>query len=215
MITKDDIPQYTDNAGRCEVALPNGWKAVVRVDPDDDMPPPWEASDGHGPVSEWRVYKPRDGDRGKRPGERVLHQDGPHARFYDFAEAVRIAKRDGWGVATTQCQYVSSIGLPYEMCTADALPLERGCAAHGGKVPTPGEIAAAAAEQDFQFLRRWCNDEWHYVVVSVELQDSDGETVERDALCGVEDDTDYWREEAAEMINALAAGRVLPNEVAV
>ena len=45
---------------------------------------------GHGPVSEWTT-------RAKQLGERVLVEDRRGAkRYYDFAEAVRIAKRDGW-----------------------------------------------------------------------------------------------------------------------
>ena len=50
---------------------------------------PWDNDDGHGPVSEWTR-------RDKRPGEMVLACDRHSRRFYDFAEAVRIAKADGW-----------------------------------------------------------------------------------------------------------------------
>jgi hypothetical protein len=58
--------------------------------PSDDMQsPPWELHDGHGPVSEWTT-------RAKRPGEIILSQDRSSRRYYDFAEAVKIAKRDGW-----------------------------------------------------------------------------------------------------------------------
>lgn len=62
---------------------------TARVIDDDTGGAPWEQCDGHGPVSEWTA-------RDKRPGERVLCEDRPSKRFYDFAEAVRIAKRDGW-----------------------------------------------------------------------------------------------------------------------
>lgn len=56
---------------------------------DHDTTPPWEREDGHGPVSEWT-------SRDKQPGERVLCSDRGNKRFYDFAGAVVIAKRDGW-----------------------------------------------------------------------------------------------------------------------
>lgn len=93
---------------------------------DDTMGTPWEEHDGHGPVSDWRPWS------SKRPHERVLCQDttGKSACFYDWKEAVNLARRDGWGVA----------------------------GAHG----TPGQIAAQAAQADFDYLRRWCRDEWFW-----------------------------------------------------
>lgn len=63
---------------------------------EDDNTPPWEREDGHGPVSGWT-------GRDKFPGELVLSEVG-HThynrtrRYYDYAEACRIALRAGWGV---------------------------------------------------------------------------------------------------------------------
>ena len=59
------------------------------VEPDAGGGAPWDNEDGHGPVSEWTR-------RGKRPGEMVLVSDRHSRRFYDFAEAVRIARAEGW-----------------------------------------------------------------------------------------------------------------------
>jgi len=56
------------------------------------MGPPWKEHDGHGPVSEWTY-------RAKHPGEMVLCTDRKHKRYYDFAEAVCIAKKEGWDTA--------------------------------------------------------------------------------------------------------------------
>jgi hypothetical protein len=56
---------------------------------DDGMGKPWNEEDGHGPVSDWTR-------RNKKPGEIVLAVDRESRLFYDFAEAVRIARRDGW-----------------------------------------------------------------------------------------------------------------------
>lgn len=61
----------------------------VSIEPADYMGMPWEEEDGHGPVSEWTR-------RDKRPGEWVLCSDRTMRRFYDFSEAMKIAKRDGW-----------------------------------------------------------------------------------------------------------------------
>src|SRR3954454_23579890 len=72
----------------CEV---DGFTCTATIHHDYDMGKPWVEHDGHGPVSEWR---PKDS---QRPGERVLCQDHDSCMFYDFAEAVKIAKRDGWG----------------------------------------------------------------------------------------------------------------------
>jgi hypothetical protein len=64
-----------------------GARFRFRTEWDSDTGAPWEAHDGHGPVSEWT-------SRDKRPGERVLCADRGSHRFYDFAGAVRIAKAD-------------------------------------------------------------------------------------------------------------------------
>lgn len=57
---------------------------------DDDNLPPWEHSDGHGPVSEWTT-------RDKRAGELELSDDRGSFRYYHYSEACRIALKDGWG----------------------------------------------------------------------------------------------------------------------
>lgn len=56
---------------------------------DLDCEAPWDHDDGHGPVSDWTR-------RDKLPGERVLCEDHRSKRYYDFAAAVRLAKKDGW-----------------------------------------------------------------------------------------------------------------------
>ena len=56
---------------------------------DADHGAPWDEEAGHGPVSDWTR-------RDKAPGERVLAVDHGSKRYYDFAAAVRIARRDGW-----------------------------------------------------------------------------------------------------------------------
>lgn len=66
-----------------------GLTATIRTAQDDCTDAPWERADGHGPVSEWTT-------RAKAAGERVLCSDGRSKRYYDYAEAIRIAKRDGW-----------------------------------------------------------------------------------------------------------------------
>lgn len=70
--------------------LSNGIELIANLERDEHHDAPWDSECGHGPVSNWTT-------RAKQPGERVLVGDRRGAkRYYDFAEAVRIAKRDGW-----------------------------------------------------------------------------------------------------------------------
>lgn len=64
----------------------------ISWDYDPDMGAPWKEHDGHGIVSDWTA-------RDKRPGERVLCRDRGSRRYYDVAETMRIARREGWGVS--------------------------------------------------------------------------------------------------------------------
>lgn len=65
---------------------------VGYVEPDNDGEAPWDMEDGHGPV---RVMTHRLDGR-KRPGERVIHQDGHTVWLYDWQKACAIARADGW-----------------------------------------------------------------------------------------------------------------------
>jgi len=69
--------------------LPGGVTAHIVTERDDDTGAPWENCDGHGPVSEWTT-------RDKAAGERVLCSNHGRKRFYDYAAAIKLAKRDGW-----------------------------------------------------------------------------------------------------------------------
>jgi hypothetical protein len=151
-----------------------GYEVEIKCPHDECSGPPWENSDGHGPVSGWE-------SRNKGAGERVLNSDRGSHRFYDFAEATKIAKRDGWGV-----------------CPDKQAALERGL----GRKPTRKEVIAAAVESDFEFLHGWCNDRWHYINVCVTVS-KDGREVGTDCLGGVEDLGTYWRDCAADMANTL------------
>jgi len=73
----------------CTIEL-NGRTFQAFTAPDDSGDAPWECNEGHGPVSDWRK---RDS---KRAGELVLCEDRRYCRFYDFAAAVKLARKDGW-----------------------------------------------------------------------------------------------------------------------
>jgi hypothetical protein len=149
---------------------------------DSDAGRPWEREDGHGPV--------REGSRNyhgieKRAGELVLHEGGrnEYSWVYDYAEAMRIAKREQWGTGE-----------------------------HG---PAEGETLAQYRHRvvmaDFEYLRGWCNDHWHYCGVGVRLLDDKGEPVGDEfehALWGIESNAgDYLREVAAELADEFTPER--------
>jgi len=134
---------------------------------DTDAGAPWDREDGHGPVSGWTSDP-------KAPGQMVLCSDRRMHRYYDFAEAVKIAHRDGWDTK------------PY--CTRK-----------------PGERAHAAAMADYNYLRQWCDQQWHYCGIVVTLLDADGEPDVNASLWGIEDGlsdmADYHEEVIGELIN--------------
>jgi hypothetical protein len=72
----------------------------------------------------------------------------------------------------------------------------------GAEGRTPRERAALAALADFRRLRGWCNDDWSWCGVVVDVIRPDGSLVS-DSLWGIESDGDYWREVAAELLNGL------------
>lgn len=152
----------------------------VEVERDEGGRTAWE-DDGHGPVSDWTT-------RAKLPGERVLSSDRNNKRYYGFSESVKIALRDGWGVADSANK-------------------------------TKGQIAAEAAEADFQRLRAWCNDEWFYVGVFVTLLDVEGrDTHLQRSLWGIESDEDNYqdtvaRELAEEIANEVGDADVVCRKV--
>lgn len=141
----------------------------VEIMPDGTNLTPWVLLDSYGPVSEWTR-------RDKRAGELILATDGRSKRLYNFQEAIKKAKAEGWG--------------------CDGLT--------GNE--TPGEKAVKAVMADFKYFKAWCNNEWHYAVLHVVLLDSEGEEIAEydDYLGGVEYGlSDYWEKEAANMAEGL------------
>jgi hypothetical protein len=207
MISKSDIPEYAP----AEIELPNGWKAEIRTEPDEDMGAPWKEHDGHGPVSDWRPAA------SKRAGERVLCEDRGQACFYDFAEAVRIARRDGWGATELngRCRVCKGRIDPAAHDAEWNMPTTRWELRHAFTPYSRREIKAYAVERDFERMRAWCNGDWQWIGVIVTVLDAEGEEVDNRSLWGIESATITWREVAADLVNEIAGGVVLPNGAAV
>jgi hypothetical protein len=141
---------------------------------DQDHGEPWKNADGHGIVSEWT-------GRNKGAGEWILVADNGRKRYYDFAETLKIARKDGWGVEGGK--------LPGE---------------------SNREYAVRAVTADYEFLRAWCNDDWRYVgvIVTEVLEDEDGDAIEggeSESLWGVETYKDYHMEVAMELADEIHA----------
>lgn len=180
-ITAKDIPSTTGRGNWTDAITFGVYSVRVNVERDDCMGEPWKEHDGHGPVSEWRRME------SKSAGERVLCQDRSQARFYDFAAAVKIARKDGWGFSGMGEWNSKKKKFVY---SPEALKM------------SPGERAAKAAESDFDRLRCWCAGDWYWISIGVEVSRA-GRVLDTDYCGGIESDGDYWREHAAEVAQGI------------
>lgn len=143
---------------------------------DHDMCRPWENADGHGVVRQSnQIHREYFSD--KTPGERPLTwaSTRDYQYYYDWAESTRIAKRDGWGVSD------APTGL------------------------TKNQVTQLAVQTDFDFLRGWINDDWHYVGAVCTVLDSDGEETDiSDSCWGFETLNEYHETAGREMAESLA-----------
>ena len=142
---------------------------------DEHMAEPWKEHDGHGIVSDWTT-------RDKAPGERVLNSDRSSRRFYDVQASITLAKRDQWGLGDDE---------------------KAKLAAQLGREPTPRDITARAVDLDFENLRAWCNDEWHWMCVGVEWLNPDDTVRAREWLSGIDGEGPYLEECAYELAEQL------------
>lgn len=148
-----------------------GHQFGMTVERDNDMGEPWKEHHGHGVVTEWTT-------RDKAPGERVLAEDGGLKRYYDIQATLKTAKLDGWGASE-------------EAISKREVTL--------GRKLTKGELASLAVEQDFEFMRGWCNDEWWWEGITVTMLDDEEEPTDiQHSLWGIESGNDKYHREVAE-----------------
>lgn len=102
----------------------------------------------------------------------------------------------------------------YDLQEAMKLAKKEGWDAEPYKTGTKGEQAYRAVMADYEFLRRWCNDQWSYVGMDVALVDGEGSPIEDetgdsiyvDSTYGVENDKDeYVMEVARECADNIVA----------
>lgn len=211
---------HTEWGSEMDTLEHNGRIYAVEILPDEHHGAPWEEEDGHGPVSGWTR-------RDKAPGEMVLCKDRGMRRLYDFAEACRIARRDGWGFLPFRLTYGADDPTAFQRTSkasggwAKAGPFEaydpdnfnaaisKVYAAHRATM-TARQYAAAAAMSDFERLRRYCEGDWHYVGVNVTAvcDCCNSPTGESASLWGIESDAgDYLDKVARELAEELDARR--------
>lgn len=161
-----------------ETITRNGYTFGVYLEPDTDRTAPWEEEDGHGPV---RSVRCRDGEYPpKAPGERLLWRDRWDCLLYDWAEAIRLARRDGW----------------------DAPPYNTGTA---GQTAERAVLADFTRLRDY-----CRGDWAYIGVCVVQLDEDGEPIGDRyeTALWGVESDGEYWREVADELIDGELMPRI-------
>lgn len=193
-----------------------------KLESDDSGESPWDSCDGHGDVSDWTR-------RDKAPGELVLNDDRGAKRFYDFAGACRIARRDGWGSLPGEVQtqkiwgrwhawvdgqvrlirpknglgqyrpYRRLVEKRFHSVDADINKAISTVYAKYRATMTARQYAAAAAMRDYEYLRRWCNDQWYYVGVVVAPIDENGPDWDcAESVWGIESDCDSCHQEVAQ-----------------
>lgn len=152
---------------------------------DYDMGAPWKEYDGCGIVRESsKRHSESSGD--KRPGERPMNSPGrnEYQFYYDWQASTIKARAEGWGLSI-----------------ADIAELRNTL----GKLPTKGEIIAAAVERDFQYLSGYLNGEWNYVNVDVtDITDGERECDYSHSLGGIENsDDEYILESAHKLVDDI------------
>lgn len=136
--------------------------------------------------------------RGRRWKARLRYDDamGPPWKEHDghgpVSEYESRSKKPGELIV---CTSVSGRNRFYDFQTAvNMARTEWGCA-----------DPAKAAREDFERMRAWCNDEWHWVGVIVCRTDKHGNELEpSDSLWGIESDADeYLSETAYELVRNI------------
>ena len=190
----------------------NGKHYVATIERHDDAGAPWDEHDGHGPVSDWTT-------RAKLPGEFVLSEDGSSKRFYDFADACRIARRDGWGYLPGKLEHkklrngwwrAECKGFDKVVHSRNQNAAINGLYKAFRDTVTAKQYAALAAMVDFEQLRDWCNDEWFWGGVVVQEKDACECCGPKQSVWGIESNAskqlaEVARELAEELDSEVAA----------
>jgi hypothetical protein len=151
---------------------------------DPDHRAPWEEYDGHGVVTDWlSIEQQAERDRTKFYPLGTMQRDGSQ-RFYDMDASIRKAIAEQWGVNDEERAKLKAGRLD-------------------GAEASEAQVLHRAVVLDRDYLNAWCNDEWQYIGVVVQLQDA-GELVPTQSLWGIEsNDTAYLAAVARELADQV------------
>ena len=167
-------------AFRTETIERDGRRFLVSMHADDDASPPWERSDGHGPVRYCEDREPL------QPGETVLYDLRRGRYVYDLRAAISQSIREGWGRPSRERRE----------------EIARRLRKPAAKV--------SAIDADMDFLRGWCAEDWCYMGVCVQILGPDDEPEGDEfahAVWGVESFGDYWEDVAADLASQILSER--------
>lgn len=190
-----------------------GFEFAAEIVPECEGRMPWEEHCGHGPVRELTGGYGSFHRTGKRPGERML--DETHA--YDFAEACKIAQRDGWGFAPNPMTTAKNSGGKWHAFFGDGHTQGQNVggfdtqleavqalyASHRATFPSARAYAAQAAERDFQRMRAFAQGDLEFVGVKVTAK-RNGFELGNASLWGIESDSGEYFQEVAEELQEEA-----------
>lgn len=186
-------PQYPGDSVAIER---EGFRLVATMEFDGDTGAPWLEHDGHGEVTGWTT-------RAKLPGELILNSDRGSKRYYDFAGACRIARRDGWGprpyrinsecnangIWTVSAQWFEGRDLlSFEAKADDQNLAYRSVYQQLKESIGARRYAALAARSDFERMQAWSDDEWHWCGIVVTAY-RNGIELGSASLWGIESDS--------------------------
>jgi len=121
--------------------------------------------------------------RDKRPGELLLCESRGFKRYYDFQGSLKRAKDEDWDSVSL---------LPKK---------ERGI-----------ELVCLVRE-DYERIRDWCNDKWHYMGIVAFPLTADGDELrsQEQSTWGIESDTDpaFIQEQTAWLLSDVGANAQL------
>lgn len=164
---------------------------IAHTEYDSDHRAPWEENDGHGVVTDW-IVDPEDGEYADRTKFWVLNESGHGgARLYDVVASLEKATREQWGLSPEELAKLRTAAARQH--------------ASDGREPAREEITRRAVQRDYEYLRGWCQDDWHYIGVVVRLDGTDIEA----SLWGIESNAEAYINEVAQEL----AGNIIDEHV--
>ena len=199
-----------------------GWTFLVKHH-YDDMAAPWEEHDCHGEVTKRDASRhPHRHGTGKAAGEVVIYEAACTVWCYDYAGAMKIAKRDGWGLDAKGLEALK-LELAYRQVHRGPFDNYKACVARAVELaatitPTPGQIRRDAVDADMERMRGWIANDWHWCWIRVEACEApggiDADDLDWQSLGGLESDGEDYILECARGLADQIAGPAMEAKAA-